>query len=735
MNRKLSLLTTIAVVLNVMAFAGTQAGTGNSVPFDLKFLRQLEVPRYRWLHNNKILLLDNRVDEKERTLEILEPETGKRSPALDRQTVLAGLKKLCPEDAPQTIEWPAAVDGRGSGVVYILNGDLFLVKTESSHVRRLTETAAEEKSAAFSPDGKWLGFIRDNEIYAVDLRGNKEKRLTFGASDTLYNGPLSWVYWEEIYDHTDVPYAWSPDSEAIAYLLTDDSPVSVSTFIHFKPATQQVVRQRYPKAGQPNPKVRLGIVEIATAQTTWMECGDYEYLARFNWLPEGKRIAVQTLDRPQQELRLLFADRATGKSEHILTDLQPGWINLNHSLYFFKTKERFIWLSERDGYQHLYLYRLDGRLIRQLTKGAFMVVSATGQLTGGNGGLTGVDEKAGLVHFTSSRKALKERHLYRIRLNGKGLIRLSRGDGVHAVLFSPNMNYYLDQYANASQPPQLTLHRANGIQLSTIAPAMKQILSLLNFRPPEFHTFKTRDGLELPAMMIKPANFDPRKKYPAVVIIYGGPGAQQVIDRWSTYRALRYYIMARDGYFVFVVEVRAGMGQNKALETSVYKRAYGMQNVKDILDGVKWIKQLPYIDADRLGIMGGSGGGCTTLFAMTHSDIFKAGISLYPVSDWGFYDSIYTERYLNTPQENPEGYKETSCVRAAADLKGRLLIVHGTYDDNVHPQNTQAFIHELIGSGIQFDLMIYPWEKHGVRNPRAMMHLMTLIRNFWRQNL
>jgi len=702
--------------------------------FDPQIMSQLSVPQYIWLNNGKILMLDMRTPSEERTLEIFDPEKGRREKAIDTKKVLSSLKELLGNSAPKNLRFPDAVDLNGNAIAYLLNGDIFVVELINSSVKRLTKTQEVEDSITFSPDGKWISFIRGNEIFVIDWKTGQEKRLTFDASETVLNGTLSWVYWEEIYDHTDVPYSWSPDSKAIAYLQTDESEVPISTFVNFEPLNQGVVRQRYPKAGQKNPKVKLGIVELDSAKTTWVDCGEYEYLARFNWLPNSKEIAVQTLNRKQNELKLFFSERSSGKSRLILTETQPAWINLNDSLYFFKDGKRFIWMSERDGYQHLYLYDINGKLINQITKGEYMVVPSFGGIVSRNGGLVAVDERKGVVYFTANKEALKERHLYRIGLNGKNLKRLTTGNGFHGVSFSPDLKYYLDNFSNISTPPELSLYRNDGKRILTISPSAKEFLERFNLNYPEFYTFKTEDGIELPATMIKPKNFDPSKKYPAIIYVYGGPGAQQVIDSWSS-RIFWANILAQEGYFYFVFEVRAGMGKSKATETSVYKQAYGIQNLKDILDGVKWLKSFPFIDEKRLGIWGGSGGGCTTLFVMTHSDVFKAGISLYPVSDWHYYDTVYTERYQSTPDDNPEGYRATSSVLPAKNLKGRLLIVHGTYDDNVHPQNTEAFINELIKHNIQFELMIYPWRKHGISDPPARIHLYTLMLDFWKRNL
>jgi dipeptidyl-peptidase-4 len=701
--------------------------------FDRNIQQKLRSPHYTWLDNGKALILDSKIGQKNRTLEFIDPQTGERSEAINRDKVLEALRKKSGKKAPQFISWPNAVDPHGKAIIYVIAGDLFLVELAHSSVNRLTWTSSQEKSSSFSPDGLWVSFIRDNDLYVLDWKSGTERRLTKDGSETLLNGTLSWVYWEEIYDHTPIPYRWSPDSRAIAYLQTDVSSVSISTFVNFEPATQEVIRQRYPKSGQVNPKVRLGIVELSTAETTWIDCGNFEYLARFNWLRNSKQIAVQTLNRGQSELKLFFADIQTGKSQIILIENQPAWINLNNSLYFLKDGS-FVWLSERDGFQHLYLYGTDGQLIEQLTKGDFTVLSSAGSFVARNGGLVGVDEKDRWIYFISNKQALKERHLYRIKLDGTGLERLTHQRGVHFIDFSPCMGYYFDTYSNSQFPTELSLYKTEGTKIATVAPSAKNLLKKFNLSSPEFHNFSAEDGLDLPAMMTRPVNFDPKKKYAAIIYVYGGPGSQQVTDSWRD-RWLWHSLLAQEGFFVFVFEVRAGLGKNKALEASVYRRAYGMQNVKDILSGVRWLEKFPFIDKSRLGIWGWSGGGCTTLFTMTHSDVFKAAIAVAPVSDWRYYDTIYTERYQSTPQDNPEGYQETSSVLAAKNLKGRLLIVHGTYDDNVHPQNTYAFINSLIKNNIPFELMIYPWRKHGIRDTPARIHLYNLMLDFWKRNL
>ncbi len=551
MRRKLLGIWVIILSIIVGIYAEPQQRLDIKTMFDPKISSQLSVPSFVWLKNGKALLLDGRKSPEERTLEFFDPVKKIRENALDLKKVLSSLKELLGNSAPKSIRFPDAVDQNGNAVAYLLNGDIFVFELSSSTVKRLTQTPSSEDSLSFSPDGNWLAFIRENEIYAVEWRTGKEKRLTFDASETVLNGTLSWVYWEEIYDHTNVPYSWSPDSKAIAYLQTNESEVPISTFVNFEPVNQGVVRQKYPKAGQKNPKVRLGIVELDSSKTTWVDCGEYEYLARFNWLPSSKEIAVQTLNRKQNELKLFFADRFSGKSRLILTETQPAWINLNDALYFFKDVKKFIWMSERDGYQHLYLYTIEGKLINQLTKGEYMVVPSFGGIVSRNGGLVGVDEKRGFVYFTASKESLRERHLYRVDLKGKRLEKLSIEKGVHGVSFSPDMSFYLDTFSNSSTPPELSLYRRDGKKIITISPSAKDFVEKFNLNYPEFHTFKTEDGLELPATMIKPKNFDPSKKYPAIVYVYGGPGAQQVIDSWSS-RIFWANILSQEGYFYFV---------------------------------------------------------------------------------------------------------------------------------------------------------------------------------------
>ena len=701
--------------------------------FDPRLRDALGVPTCAFRPDGRLLLLDGRLEPDARVLQVLDPATGRRTPAFDAAKAASALSTLLGDRAPKRLGWPAALAPDASAGAWVLADDVYLLRFADASARRLTANAEAEEGLSFSPDGGTLAFLRGNDLYAVDLRSGLETRLTEGSSETLLNGRLSWVYWEELYDHAEVPYRWAPDSKAIAYLQSDESAVPVSTFVDFRPTTQRVVRQRYPKAGQPNPVVRLGVVELASARTTWVDAGRYEYLVRFGWLPGGRELSVQTMPRRQDELRLLFADRETGRSREVLVERQPAWVNVHDALRFLADGSRFVWMSERDGYQHLYLYRRDGTLERQLTKGEYMVVPSGGAITSGNGGLVGVDEKRGLVYFTANRESLAEVHLYRVGLDGTGMTRLTTARGFHAVELSPDGSTFLDTWSDRRTPPELALFRVDGTRVGTVAPSNPAPLKPYDLAYPELVSFRTAGGLELPASIIRPRGFDPSRRYPALVYVYGGPGAQQVFDRWG--RRLWPSLLAQEGFVVCTFEVQAGMGKSKATETSSFGAMYGAKSLEEILAGVAWLKRQPWVDAGRIGIWGGSGGGAMTLYAMTHSDAFRAGVSLFPVSDFATYDSIYTERYMRTPAENPEGYVATSSVRKAGDLKGRLLVAHGTFDDNVHPQNTEAFVDALYEKNVQFEMLIYPWRKHGITDRPATVHLYTAMLEFWKRHL
>jgi dipeptidyl-peptidase-4 len=697
--------------------------------------------RFAWTQSGKALFYDSRKPKEERTLEWLDPDSGERTAAIDRTEALDGLHSLrnetekSDEEKIDSFLWPISFDRAGRFGVFLFDDDLFLLEVGASRYHRVTATAAKEKSPRFSPDGNSLAFVRENDLYVYDIAAKSEKRLTKDGSETVLNGTVSWVYWEEVFGRRDTGYWWSEDAEAIAFLQTDESPVSVMHYVDFTPAVPRVVTQRYPKTGETNPIVRLGIVELASGRITWMDTSEiaYEYIVRVKWFPDSRRVSLQTLNRMQTRLELHSMDRDSGKLNHVLTETDPAWLNIHDDLHFLEDGKHFIWASERDGYAHLYHYTLDGNLQNRVTRGEWSIRASSG-VYWVRQGVSAIDEKEGWVYFTALEKSSLERHLYRVRLDGSGMERLSREDGTHRIAFSPDGRYYFDSYSSTSTLPSLTLHRSDGSVAKIIAPPRNELLADFDIQYPEFLTVPAEDGFSMPAQILKPKDFEPSKKYPVILNVYGGPAAPTVNNSWST--ALYFdQILLRNGYLVMRVDGRSATGISKKLESLVVKELMGDIELNDLVAAVRWLKSQPFVDSERVGLWGWSGGGTFTLLGMTRSKEFKAGISVAPVTDQHYYDTKFSEAYMKTPLTNPEGYEKTSLVKTAKALHGRLLLVHGTYDDNVHPQNSWHFIDELIGAGKIFDMMFYPMRKHGISDRPARRHLYKKMLEFWKMHL
>ena len=701
-----------------------------------KAMEATTTPSFRWLSNGQALLYDRRKALAERTLEVLDPATGQRTPLLDPTKTLNGMKAVLGELAPSSFPFPQEIDGGGKRGLYIFGGDIFLLDNVTGAFSRVTETRVEEKCAALSPDGEKISFVRGNNLYVYDIGRKAEHQLTGDGSDSLLNGTLSWVYWEEIFGRRDIGYWWSDDGQSIAFLRTDESGVSVAEYPDFKPWTPRVIRQRYPKVGEKNPSVRAGIVDLGTGKTTWVDLAGqpYEYLLRIKWLPDNQRLAVETMNRLQTELDLFMVDKATGKGTPILKEKDDAWVNIVDDLYFLKDGRHFIWSSERDGFKHLYRYTLDGTLVNQITKGNWATRSAGGGVAWVDQAVTGIDEKDGWVYFTALEKSSIEHHLYRVRMDGSGMARITKEDGTHSVSFSPQATYYLDRFSTASMAPALSLHRSDGSPVAVLTAPRTDLLTQLDLQYPAFFTIPARDGFAMPAQILKPKDFDPAKKYPVIFFVYGGPSAPQVTNAWQ--RDVYWEnILAADGFLVARFDPRSATAISKKLENSVARHLMADVELNDLVDAARWIKRQPYVDSNRIGIWGWSGGGSYTMLGMTRSREFKAGIAVAGVSDFRFYDTKWGEAVMKTERENKEGLDASSLLRYAKDLSGKLLIVHGTYDDNVHIQNAWAFIDELIKANKRFELMAYPMRMHGIADMPARIHLYSTMLDFWRRNL
>ena len=689
-----------------------------------------------WTSDGIVLLLDARPRGAERTFERVDPESAARSAALDAGAALASLRQELGEaDAPDSLDWPESLDRAGRLGAYVFGGDLFVLRFTDSKFERLTRTETAESEPRLSPDGGKVAFVRGNDLWLLDLGERAETRLTRDGSDTVRNGRLSWLYWEEIFDHVENGILWAPDSSAVAFLRTDESAVAVSTFVDIEPATPRVIEQRYPTVGGANPRVRLGLYDLASGRTPWLDPSTvpYEYLVQIQWLAGSRGLGVVTLDRAQDRADLYRVDR-TGAARHVLAQTDPAWVNLI-DFHFLADDSGVVATSQGGGHNHLYRYGPDGRRLAALTKGDWSIRGpANWQLSTI---ATTIDEAHNYAYFTARRPDLTQIQLYRVGLDGSGLERISNERGVHKVLWSDDCRYYLDWRSSHDRPPSLSLHEASGAVRAVLSEIPRRELEALDLRTPDLLTVPAADGHPLQARLYKPADFDPGRRYPLIVYVYGEPNAPAVMDDWRTWpppgSALFEQVLLRQGYLVATIDSRVATAENKAMENLIFQRVSGPIEVADLEAGVRWFKAQPWIDSARVGIWGWSGGGTTTLLMMTRSGEFAAGIAVAPVSDRRTYDTKYAEAYMRTPEENPEGYEAVSLVPRAKDLHGRLLLVHGTYDDNVHPPNTFLFANQLVEAGIPFDMMIYPMRKHDIGDRAARRHLYRLMVDFWKR--
>jgi dipeptidyl-peptidase-4 len=735
-GRRVWLLVAVAAIVTAdTALRGQQTLTPEWIASDAG-QEYAETPRTAWRSDGWLWIYDARDPARPPTLEVLNPANGTRRPAGNLSGALAALNAELPSGAAlKTLPWPEALDDAGQQGIYVLNGDVFVVKLETGDVTRVTNTSAQETSAGFSPDGRKVSFVRDHDLYVVDLATKAETRLTGDGSDHLLNGTLSWVYWEEIFGRRDIGYWWADDSRTLAFLQTDETAVTTSHFVDVAPIPPRVITQRYPVAGSANPKVRVGLVSIDRPDAmSWvrLEPASFEYVLRVQWLPGSNRIAVETMPRDQRRLDLSFADRS-GAVTHILTETDPAWVNVTDDLYFLKDGRHFLWASERDGFMRMYRYALDGTLVNALTKGDWSIASNAGGVFWVRQSVAAVDEKNDWVYFIALEKSPVERHLYRVHTDGSGFARLSTLAGTHGVRFSPDAKYYVDRFSSSRTLPSVSIYAADGGLGRTIAPPRSELIAPFGVQYGEVSSIPASDGFPLPAQILKPAGFDATRRYPVVMYIYGGPSAPVVADNLPQF-FLFDQLLLNEGYIVVNVDNRSATGISKRLEDTVYRRS-GEPEAADLIEAARWLKTQPYVDGSRVGVWGWSGGATMTLNVMTRSSEFKAGIAVAPVTNWRYYDTKWTEALMATPAENAEGYEATSLVARAKELHGRLLLVHGTYDDNVQPQNEQAFINALVAKGTVFDAMIYPMRKHGISDPAAQTHLFKTMIDFWKRAL
>jgi dipeptidyl-peptidase-4 len=617
------------------------------------------------------------------------------------------------------------ISANGKELLYTTRGDIFLIHLETGQWDQLTRTASIERDARLSPDGRTVAFRRGPDLYALDIAGKTETRLTDDGSETLLNGGLDWVYPEELELHSG--FWWSPDSRSIAYLQFDtrDEPAYPHADLLRPRGTYEP--QRYPRAGDSNAAIRMGVVAATGGATRWFDLGDTResyLIGRAGWMPGSRALYVLRFNRVQNRDTLFSIDVATGARSTIFEESDPYWINLEGDLHFLDDGRRFLWTAQRGagGYRHLFLYANDGKRMRQLTAGAWEVT-----------GIAGVDEAAGRVFYTSDEPSHLERHLYSIALDGRDKRRLTVEPGTHAISMGPGGRYYVDTWSSLNEPSRSALHAGDGAALGTYREQDRSALDEFVVLPSSIESFTTPDGVTLYGRLIRPAGWKRRKRYPVVVSVYGGPGVDMPVrDAWPGIGIDQ--VLAQKGYVVWQCENRGGQGRGHEFETAIYRKL-GAAELADQVAGVRHLVESGLADPKRVGIHGWSYGGYMTVSAMFNApDVFKAGFAGAPVTNWMNYDSIYTERYMGLPKENPAGYRDTALAPQAGKLSGKLMLAHNFEDDNVLFQNSIQLVSALELAGKQFEYMLYPQKTHGVIGT-AGRHLNRLMVEFFDRNL
>lgn len=692
----------------------------------------------------RIAYLKGRTDQKDRLdLWAYDLRTQRAQRLVDSRALAPSVEPLSDEErARRERQRTAALSGileyafapSGRSLLFPLDGRLYyydLTQPAAEALKPITPEGGFVTDATVSPRGGHLAYIRDQNLFTYDLAARTEKALTHDGGGAIKNGTAEFIAQEEMDRRTG--YWWAPDDEHIAFARVDETPVPVTQRFEIAADNVKTFEQRYPAAGSPNVSVRLGVVKLASGAVTWIDLGSDPdiYLARVNWLPDGRTLAVQRESRDQRRLDLLFADIATGMTRTVLSEHSESWIELNDELTFLDKSHEFIWASMRDGFEHLYLYDYDGRLVRRLTAGEWNVDNQRARA------IKGIDARHRWLYFTATEKSPTERHLYRISLDTHDpheVLRITREDGLHSVTLAPGARFYVDQFTSRDQPTQVSVRDMQG---QLIAYLLENRLDashpdapyLAENSRPEFGTLAAADGQTLHYRLFKPAHFDPAHRYPAIVEVYGGPGVQRVLDNWSGNTFTQ--ILTRAGYVVFQLDNRGSAGRGMRFQAPILRRL-GEVEVADQVQGARWLGSQPYIDAEHIGVYGWSYGGYLTLMLLFKApEVFRAGIAGAPVTDWTLYDTHYTERYLGRPEDNAAGYEASAVLPYAPRLRASLLVMHGMADDNVLFLHSTKLFRRLQDLVKPFDIMVYPGDKHGLLREHDGRHgYATMLRFF-----
>jgi dipeptidyl-peptidase 4 len=604
--------------------------------------------------------------------------------------------------------------------------DYYLYTIATKELTKLFDFKVQEPT--FSPDGKKIAFAKENNLFIYDLASKKTTQITTdGKKNNIINGITDWVYEEEFAFVR--AFDWSADSKKLAFIRFDESQVPEFSMSIFKKDLYPTIETfKYPKAGEKNALVSLHLYNVDSGVKKDVDLSNYSdfYIARMQWTNDANVLSAQVLNRHQDNLDLLFIDGNSGTAKVVMNEKDKAYVDVTDNLTFLKDNS-FIWTSEKDGFNHIYVYDKTGKLKNQVTKGNWEVTA-----------YYGLDEKTNTVFYQSVENGSINRDVYKIGLDSKNKLRLSQKTGTNKATFSPNFENYINTFSSATQPTTFTLNEAKSgkeIQVIEDNKALADKLKGYDLPAKEFFVLKTEKGNELNTWMIKPKNFDASKKYPVFMYQYSGPGSQQVNNEWTDTNDLWFYMLAQQGYVIACVDGR-GTGFKGADFKKVTQKELGKYELEDQIDAAKVIGNYPYVDKTRIGIFGWSFGGYMSSNCLFRGgDVFKMAIAVAPVTNWRFYDTIYTERYMQTPQENASGYDNNSPINYVSKLKGKFLLIHGSGDDNVHVQNSMQMMQALIQNNKQFDSQIYPDNDHGIRGGLTRIQLYNKMTNFIKSNL
>lgn len=616
---------------------------------------------------------------------------------------------------------------QGSAILFPLSGDLFLYELRGKKVTQITKTKESETDGKFSPKGRYVSYIREQNLYVYDLKAKKEKQISFDGKGSIKNGMAEFVAQEEMSRFTG--YWWSKEESHIAFTRVDESPVEMDTRTEIFADTTIVKKQRYPYTGTPNVRVQLLVAPLERPKKTVaipLSKKEDIYLARVTWHPKKLKVYYQVQARDQKRLELLSFDVKSQKVTQVLEETSEAWVNILGEPKFLQKSDHFVWASERSGYRHLYLYESPGKLVKPITQGKWVVTK-----------LARVDEKTDTVYYVSTEKTPIERHLYKVGLfKDQPRKQLSEGDGTYSVVFSKDASYYIESFSSTTIPKNVQLKDAVGEHVTWLEEnRVDELHPLFSIKDQlskcEFDSFVNDEGVKLYYSLLKPKSFDPKKKYPLIIYVYGGPHAQRVTNLWKGSLGFLHQLLAARGYIVLTVDNRGSNYRGTAFEFPIHLKLAHVET-KDQISGLNHVMEKGFVDKARVGVTGHSYGGYMTLMLMgQYPDVFKAGVSVAPVTDWSLYDTHYTERYMSTPQKNPEGYKASNVLTYAKDIQGELLVVHGMADDNVLFKNTTMLFNELQKNKVTFDSMTYPGAKHGLYGKETQIHYYkTLLRHF-----